>query len=200
MPIQFGAQKIKTIKYGVTTIDNLCSDLLHWNTLYLAGRMHKPLRIIKDDARVRLTQQVNLTSAVRVALLTLPQSFTEPQLFSRIAAISYAGDPRMLLPAENRSKVKNIVRMQRSQFHELYHRLVTGLPGVRWGSGEEIEQDVSPQARSAHLRKLPTRLLAGVRRNYDQKRDGHPTFESDEGVYWLRLAGDEQLPNVIQTG
>jgi len=24
------------IKYGVTTVDNLCSDLLNWNTLYLA--------------------------------------------------------------------------------------------------------------------------------------------------------------------
>ena len=58
----------QTIKYGVTSVDNLCSDLLDWNTLYLAGRMHKPLRIIKDDARVRLTQQVNLVSAVRVAL------------------------------------------------------------------------------------------------------------------------------------
>jgi hypothetical protein len=61
----------QTIKYGVTTIDNLCSDLLNWSTLYLAGRMHKPLRIIKDDARVRLTQQVNLTSAARAALLTM---------------------------------------------------------------------------------------------------------------------------------
>ncbi len=51
--------------------------------------MHKPLRIIKDDARVRLTQQVNLTSAVRAALLTLPEEFTENELFERIAGISY---------------------------------------------------------------------------------------------------------------
>jgi translocator assembly and maintenance protein 41 len=39
--------------------------------------MHKPIRIIKDDARVRLTQQVNLTSAIRTALLTLPETFEE---------------------------------------------------------------------------------------------------------------------------
>jgi hypothetical protein len=36
-----------TIKYGVTTVDNLCADLLGWKSLYMAGRMHKPIRIIK---------------------------------------------------------------------------------------------------------------------------------------------------------
>jgi translocator assembly and maintenance protein 41 len=40
---------------------------------------------------VRLTQQVNLTSAVRAALLTLPERFNEKELFERIAGISYAG-------------------------------------------------------------------------------------------------------------
>ncbi|CAL1713164.1 unnamed protein product [Somion occarium] len=98
----FVPMKGVTIKYGVTTVDNLCSDLLNWNSLYLAGRMHKPIRIIKDDARVRLTQQVNLTSAIRTALLTLPENFSETELFERIAGFSYAGDIRMLLPAENR--------------------------------------------------------------------------------------------------
>jgi mitochondrial translocator assembly and maintenance protein 41 len=62
-------------------VDNCCSDLLHWNRFYLASRMHKPLRIIKDDARVHLTQQVNLTFVVRAALLTLPAEFSQTQLF-----------------------------------------------------------------------------------------------------------------------
>ena len=93
--------------------------MLNWNTLYLAGRMHKPIRIIKDDARVRLTQQVNLTSAIRSALLTLPETFSETELFERIAGFSYAGDLRMKLPAENRGKVGNIVRKQSPQCKEL---------------------------------------------------------------------------------
>ncbi|KAF9533132.1 mitochondrial matrix Mmp37-domain-containing protein [Crepidotus variabilis] len=187
-----------TIKYGVTTVDNLCSDLLNWDSLYLAGRMHKPLRIIKDDARVRLTQQVNLTSAVRAALLTLPDSFSEAELFERVAGISYAGDPRMMLPAENRGKVGNIVRKQREQFKELYYRLVVGLPGVRWTSGSEvIEQDVSARARSAHLKKLPVGLLARVKRNFEMKLENVAELKKDEGVYWTTLAGDERLPAVL---
>ena len=189
----------QTIKYGVTTVDNLCSDLLHWDTLYLAGRMHKPIRIIKDDARVRLTQQVNLVSAVRAALLTLPEEFSETELFERIAGISYHGDPRMLLPAENRGKVGNIVRMQAPQFKELYHRLVVGLPGVHWPIRESrIEQDGSAKARAALLRKLPKGLLERVKRSYAMRLDN--VLEADEGVYWMHLAGDKQLPKVLIEG
>jgi translocator assembly and maintenance protein 41 len=188
----------QTIKYGVTSVDNLCSDLLNWNTLYLAGRMHKPLRIIKDDPRVRLTQQVNLTSAVRAALLTLPAEFSETQLFETIAGISYGGDPRMILPGENRGKVGNIVRKQGPQFRELYCRLVTGLPGVYWpGDSSTLQQDTSPIARVAHLKKLPPILLRRVRRSYASDTS-IPTIDGDEGAYWQRIAGDEQLPVVLR--
>lgn len=183
----------------MTTVDNLCSDLLNWRSLYLAGRMHKPLRIIKDDARVRLTQQVNLTSAVRAALLTLPAEFSEIELFERVAGISYAGDPRMLLPTENRGKVGNIVRKQAPQFKELYHRLVTGLPGVHWPSHlSTIQQDISPVARSAHLKKLPSNLLSGVSNHY--LNNSRLRRELDEAAYWVKLAEDEKLPDVIRAG
>ena len=181
-------------------MDNLCSDLLNWRTLYLAGRMHKPLRIIKDDARVRLTQQVNLTSAVRAALLTLPAKFTETELFERIAGISYRGDPRMILPVENRGKVGNIVRKQTPQFKELYHRLVVGLPGVHWpAQSTEIEQDTSAHARSAHLRKLPSQLLNHVRGHYACLPE-FPPLEADENMYWTRMGGDGELRYVIRQG
>lgn len=135
----------KSIKYGVTTVDNLCSDLLSWNTLYLSGRMHKPIRIIKDDARVRLTQQVNLVSALRVALLTLPDKFDERELFERMARFSYTGDPRMSVPGgENRGKVANIVSAQAPQFRELYQRLANGLPGVHWQAESSTVEASSP--------------------------------------------------------
>lgn len=180
-----------TIKYGVTTVDNLCSDLLNWNTLYLAGRMHKPIRIIKDDPRVRLTQQVNLTSAIRAALLTLPEKFSETQLFERIAGISYGGDIRMFLPAENRNKVGNIVQKQGPQFKELYYRLVTGLPGVDWKDHcTSIVQDTSPNARLAHLRKLPSGLLKGIA--------SPPQHPEESAEYWAKLSARSDLASLVQ--
>ncbi|KAH8114558.1 Mmp37-domain-containing protein [Phellopilus nigrolimitatus] len=188
-----------TIKYGVTSIDNLCSDLLTWQSLYLAGRMHKPLRIIRDDARVRLTQQVNLTSALRTALLTLPPNFTETELFENITAISYNGDPRMILPAENRSKISNIVKNQSPQFKELYQRLAIGLPGVHWSSySSKIEQDMSPHTRAAHIKKLPFNLRTRLASRYSA-RAAIPPKEADESAFWLKIAGDKDLENVLQS-
>ena len=183
----------------MTTVDNLCSDLLNWKTLYLAGRMHKPIRIIKDDARVRLTQQVNLTSAIRTALLTLPETFTETELFERIAGFSYAGDIRMVLPGENRGKVNNIVKKQGPQFRELYHRLVVALPGVHWPAhSETIQQDLAPHTRAAHLRKLPSNLLKRVTEGYST--GDLPSREADETVYWTKMAADAKLSETIQRG
>ena len=70
----------------------MCKDLLNWETLYLAGRMHKPVKILIDDARVRLAQQVNLASALRTAILLLPKDFTEEKLYLTISSISYKGN------------------------------------------------------------------------------------------------------------
>jgi len=50
------------------------------------------IRIIKDDPRVKLANQVNLASALRVALLTLPENFSERELYTRIAGLSYGGE------------------------------------------------------------------------------------------------------------
>ncbi|CAE6524028.1 unnamed protein product [Rhizoctonia solani] len=192
-----------TIKYGVTTVDNLCADLLGWKSLYMAGRMHKPIRIIKDDSRVRLTQQVNLTSAVRAALLTLPERFNEKELFERITGISYAGDPRMSF-AENPHKVRNIVNAQQAQFRELYHRLVVGLPGVHW-SGEKVEQDASPQARGLLLRKLPSNLRTRIDTRYQsllpESAPASPSTSPtrDENVFWQRVGATPDLSEAMQT-
>jgi translocator assembly and maintenance protein 41 len=80
--------------------------------LYLAGRLQNPVKILRDDPRVRLANQINLISAVRTALLLLPPSFNERELYSTIAGISYMGDLRMTLPTENPHKVANMVSHQ----------------------------------------------------------------------------------------
>lgn len=81
---------------------------------------------------------MNLTEAVRVALLTLPEEFTETQLYERIAGISYVGDFRSFT-GENPNKVKNIVEAQMSQFHRLYSGLLDDLPNVSFLSEGKLQ-------------------------------------------------------------
>ena len=157
------------IKYGVVNLDTLCKDLSEWDTLYLAGRLQKPVKILRDDARVRLANQVNLLSAVRTALLLLPASFTEKELYSTIAGISYLGDLRMSLPAENQNKVTNIVTHQLTNFRRLYAPLIENLPNVSFkdarlsnpdwvespDANATLAQDMDPVKRGNMVRRLP---------------------------------------------
>lgn len=118
------------IKYGVVNLSTLRKDLSEWETLYLAGRLQKPVKILRDDPSIRLAQQVNLISALRTALLMLPETFTERDLYTRIAGLSYLGDPRMSFNAENPHKVANIVGAQLPGFRQLYVPLIENLPNV----------------------------------------------------------------------
>lgn len=113
------------IKYGVINIDTLCKDLSEWNTMYVAGRLQKPVKILRDNPSVRLANQVNLISAVRTALLLLPPEFTENELYSTIAGISYMGDPRMTVGGDDPRKVANIVK------HQLSISVVSTLPSSK---------------------------------------------------------------------
>ncbi|PPJ61247.1 hypothetical protein CBER1_06717 [Cercospora berteroae] len=122
------------IKYGVVHLDTLARDLTDWNTLYLAGRLQKPVKILRDDPRMRLSNQVNLISALRTALLMLPETFTEKQLYERITSLSYLGDPRMhsMIASEAPNKVSNIVGAQLPGFRQLYVPLIDNLPNVNF--------------------------------------------------------------------
>ncbi|KAK4504133.1 hypothetical protein PRZ48_005048 [Zasmidium cellare] len=122
------------IKYGVVNLDTLARDLTDWDTLYLAGRLQKPVKILRDDPRIRLSNQVNLISALRTALLMLPETFNERQLYERITSLSYLGDPRMhsLIASEAPNKVSNIVGAQLPGFRQLYVPLIDNLPNVRF--------------------------------------------------------------------
>jgi len=171
------------IKYGVVNLDTLCRDLSEWDTLYLAGRLQKPVKILRDDPRVRLANQVNLISAVRTALLLLPPKFSEQQLYSTITGISYMGDPRMSLGAENENKVRNIVRYQLPEFRRLYAPLIENLPNVTFDDARckspdwiddpdanvNLAQDMDPKKRGNMVRRLPKAFRSKLYFQYQSK-------------------------------
>ncbi|CAG8974491.1 hypothetical protein HYALB_00011641 [Hymenoscyphus albidus] len=171
------------IKYGVVNLDTLCTDLSEWSTLYIAGRLQKPVKILRDDPRVRLANQVNLISALRTALLLLPPSFTEAELYATITNISYMGDPRMAFPTEDKSKVANIVGNNLPHFRRLYLPLIDNLPNVDfddakcsnpdWASDPSanvrLTQDMSPTKRGNMVRRLPKAFRSKLYFQYQKK-------------------------------
>jgi translocator assembly and maintenance protein 41 len=66
---------LQLIKYGVVRLEALQADLLHWTSLYCAGRLHKPVATLAQHPGLAAAQQHNLLSALRVALLLLPPRF-----------------------------------------------------------------------------------------------------------------------------
>ncbi|KAF2193829.1 mitochondrial import protein-like protein mmp37 [Zopfia rhizophila CBS 207.26] len=158
------------IKYAVVNFNTLHRDLSEWDTLYLAGRLHKPVKILFEEPNIRVANQRNLLSAVRCSLLLLPPTFTEKQLYSTITGLSYQGDPRMDYGSENPKKIENIVTHQIRNFRLLYHDLIMSLPNISyidtqslskpdWQDDTKLDlrlsQDMDPERRGNMVRRLP---------------------------------------------
>ncbi|GMN48018.1 hypothetical protein TIFTF001_017199 [Ficus carica] len=106
-------------KYGVVRLHDLINDILDWERFYLSGRLQKPVHILVDTLNLEDVNSVNLRAAVSASLLLLPTKFSEEDLYAKICSLSYTGDLRMLF-AEDRDKVKKIVRGQFDSFHSMY--------------------------------------------------------------------------------
>ncbi|XP_063224067.1 phosphatidate cytidylyltransferase, mitochondrial [Bacillus rossius redtenbacheri] len=149
------------IKYGVISHSALVTDLLDWNDLYLAGRLHKPVEIIRNASysELRSALQQNLHSVVHAALLLLPDAFTEKKFYETIAGISYFGDFRMIF-GEDKNKIENIVLPQIKAFWDLYAPVLNSMSDYvdvhHSDDGHQMcYQNFSPTARHYHLNQLP---------------------------------------------
>jgi translocator assembly and maintenance protein 41 len=79
--------------------------LLEWRYLYAGGRLHKPVvDVLGPTPAIKLNIEENRRSALQVALLQLPESFTLTDLIYQITKISYEGDFRLTI-GEDKNKV-----------------------------------------------------------------------------------------------
>ncbi|KAF1952421.1 mitochondrial import protein-like protein mmp37 [Byssothecium circinans] len=182
------------IKYAVVNMQTLHRDLVDWDTLYLAGRLHKPVKILFEEPNIRVANQRNLLSAIRCSLLLLPETFTEKELYSTITGLSYQGDPRMTYGSENPKKISNIVAHQIKNFRLLYHDLIMSLPNIEYNDSHTIsksgwmedtsldlklKQDMSTERRANMVRRLPKSFREKVYFLY-QRKFGIPGREYQE--------------------
>lgn len=169
-----------SVKYGVIKTEHLIHDLRNWSELYVAGRLHKPVEIMVDNLDknepLRTSMRFNRESAVRAALLQLPETFSLKKLYLTIAGLSYHGDPRMLF-GEDVSKIENIVSAQIKKFDQLYlHRLKLN-QSVHWNESKQtFTQDLSQNTILRNLKLLPMEIRKNICRYHGREAK---TLEAD---------------------
>lgn len=147
----------RLIKYGVISTDRLINDLLDWETLYVSGRLHKPVLTLKEPTNtdLKVALQINLQSAVHASLIQLPDTFSEEELYICIAGLSYLGDFRMTV-GEDRHKVVNIVKPNISKFQALYKNILDSEEHLFFNDIKMVyEQYPNHIAQYHHLNLLP---------------------------------------------
>ena len=200
----------RQIKYGVVSTDDLIQDLLNWDYLYLAGRMHKPIVSIdlksndtlrqrnKRADEIEEAQRTNLLSAVSTSLLlynnnTVPVS----KLYNTIASLSYNGDFRMQTGAEDPNKVKKLVEtpgmldLWDNKYSDTLNNLQKlGLISVDSSSkGKQLETHLTDIAiRKQLVQHLPSRL-----RKHSDSIIGTSCSTDNKGSLVLR----QELANIV---
>lgn len=177
------------LKYGVIDIKDFRQDLQSWYTLYIAGRLHKPVLMLRDEGLSDLVMH-NLRSAVHAALLQLPEKFSEIDLYTAIAGLSYRGDFRMII-GEDKNKVANIVQPQIEKFRTLYTPVFKSMSD-RLSINSLVEQDKSLESKLYHLQKLPQNLKNILFRSYKNKFNDDRILEE--------LAKQDDVSKIVRNG
>lgn len=109
------------IKYGVVGWNVLVKDLYTWNSLFLAGRLQKPtIRACTiESTGIDAAMAYNLDSALRYALLTVPDPSDFRSVMRGVVGLSYTQDPRLMF-AESPDKIDNILRGQWLELEAMY--------------------------------------------------------------------------------
>lgn len=122
----------QVIKYGVVGWDTLQRDLYTWNSVFLAGRLHKPTLKFNETELLRKAMEYNFNAALNTAVLLSTFAGTGRldflKILEKIVSLSYTADPRLLL-AESPQKIQNILTGQLRELEEIYLERWEGLEG-----------------------------------------------------------------------
>jgi len=148
----------RMIKYGVIEQQDFLNDLYNWESLYIAGRLHKPVYNLKglDNPLLSNAINTNLTYAVETALLMSPEKTSLTNFFMLISSLSYTGDLRMVI-GEDKGKIKNIVEPNIDKFKDLYHSVLISNPNIHIGN-DFIEQNIQDDVQHVYIQQLPIKL------------------------------------------
>lgn len=200
----------RQMKYGVISKAALLKDLTTWTWLYVAGRLHKPVHILKGNKEIQEAITTNYLSAVKAALLLMPKTFSELDLFRGIASLSYIGDPRMIA-GENPQKVINLVSpaalpTYQNMYHDAIDKMKTdSIIRLVCPSRNLYSQDMSVETRWKLASTLPLTmrrvLLIQGRAKYLQSHPpGNTAIRSALATIVAKAASSQSVKGIVTAG
>lgn len=129
-------------KMGVVEKSDVLDDLLNWKTFFIAGRFQKEMFTVISDSEIENANEINKRNALVASLLLLGDSneVTLDMLYEKLCSLSYLGDARKALKAEDPDKVKKIARGSKDFFNREY-KDKTDLFSVREDEYIDIDYD-----------------------------------------------------------
>eukprot|EP00979_Chaetoceros_neogracilis_P004078 scaffold711_cov255-Chaetoceros_neogracile.AAC.2 len=211
--VKVGSARKRLVKYGVIDDETLKRDLKEWDSMYIAGRLHKPtlpLVTANGDEILELQEDYNLRYAMSTALLLLSdqkhlirnQQIEVGDVFESIAGLSYIGDPRLAAGAEDPMKVKKLVHSagQLDRFQMVYREQYQSLEemGILSVNGNVIEMNLMDASTRKTLHdRLPPRLQYETRSLFDQES---PELGKDVSLLKVKETSrilTESLANIV---
>ena len=193
----------RIIKYGVMNRTFFIDDLVNWRSLYTSGRLHKPVKflsVLPQDIQHGLN--TNLNNALTASLLSLPDKFSDKELFMHITNLSYGGDFRMII-GEHKNKVSNIVTPNIEHFRELYYPLLRSAKSIDIDKNI-IYQRCDVDARYQYLQSLPQNLKSQI---INKQMSGlrfspfkNPSIEMQDAILYNLAHDQEKTSKLVMKG
>jgi len=117
-------------KIGVVEKNTFLEDLRYWNLMTLAGRVQKPIKsLIFSKPSSEISEAIHLTremaynyASINLAMQDEPVTFDN--ILKEIISLSYRGDIRYLVGAEDPSKIDNILSQNHGALSEIYKNFI----------------------------------------------------------------------------
>lgn len=154
-----------TYKMGVIEKKDVLDDLLNWKTFYIAGRFQKEMfTAIKDDD-IEKANILNKRNALVVSLLLLDKDKnTLSDLYETLCSLSYKGDTRKMVKAEDPNKVKKLAKGSKDFFDKEYKDKTTLFKVT---DDEKLLIDYDKVY--SYIKALPTNLANSLNNVIEQK-------------------------------
>jgi len=163
------------------TKEDFLNDLKNWDTFYMAGRMQKPILIVKAPEEVETAIEYNRHAGLLSTKLLLGKGeYDEEYFYTILAGLSYIGDTRMGI-AENPDKVLNIVKGRFDFYQDVYGsqlKIKDNLVVV-----PEESTDTLPDELQAYLKAYNGNIGDGIREFLTKKNKSQSVAQTIKGLF-----------------